>query len=108
MTAEEVAEFFWDNKKIHKQLRAMIEAGLSYLTLGQPLSTLSGGERQRVKLAKHLDKKGNIICWTNYHRSACLRREEYHETSGQLCKARQHSHCDRAQSGRDETGRLYY
>lgn len=60
MTAEEAAEFFWDNKKIHKQLRAMIEAGLSYLTLGQPLSTLSGGERQRVKLAKHLDKKGNI------------------------------------------------
>ena len=27
---------------------------------GQPLSTLSGGERQRVKLAKYLDKKGNI------------------------------------------------
>ena len=35
--------------------------GISYLTLGQPLSTLSGGERQRVKLAKYLDKKkGNI------------------------------------------------
>ena len=34
--------------------------GLPYLSLGQPLSTLSGGERQRVKLAKYLDKKGNI------------------------------------------------
>lgn len=60
MTAEEAAEFFRENRKIHKQLRAMMEVGLSYLTLGQPLSTLSGGERQRVKLAKYLDKKGNI------------------------------------------------
>ena len=60
MTAEEAAEFFQENKKIRRQLQAMIEVGLSYLTLGQPLSTLSGGERQRVKLAKHLDKKGNI------------------------------------------------
>ena len=34
--------------------------GLPYLSLGQPLSTLSGGERQRVKLAKYLDRKGNI------------------------------------------------
>lgn len=25
------------------------------------MSTLSGGERQRVKLAKHLDQKGNIF-----------------------------------------------
>lgn len=60
MTAEEAADFFRDNKKIYKQLHAMTEVGLSYLTLGQPLSTLSGGERQRVKLAKYLDKKGNI------------------------------------------------
>ena len=60
MSVEEAAEFFADNKKISKKLKAMMEVGLSYLSLGQPLSTLSGGERQRVKLAKELDKKGNI------------------------------------------------
>lgn len=60
MSVEEAYEFFGDNKKISKKLKAMLEVGLPYLALGQPLSTLSGGERQRVKLAKDLDKKGNI------------------------------------------------
>lgn len=60
MSAEEALEFFADNRKISKILKAMVEVGLPYLSLGQPLSTLSGGERQRIKLAKHLDKKGNI------------------------------------------------
>ena len=60
MSAEEALIFFEGNKKIRKYLKAMIEVGLPYLSLGQPLSTLSGGERQRIKLAKHLDKKGNI------------------------------------------------
>lgn len=60
MTAEEAADFFRDNRKISKQLQAMQAVGLSYLSLGQALSTLSGGERQRIKLAKYLDKKGNI------------------------------------------------
>ena len=37
-----------------------MEVGLSYISLGQPLSTFSGGERQRVKLAQNIKKKGNI------------------------------------------------
>lgn len=62
MSAEEACEFFSDNPKIRKPLRAMVEVGLPYLSLGQPLSTLSGGERQRVKLAKYLNaRKGNIF-----------------------------------------------
>ena len=60
MSAGEAYEFFRDNRKLRKALGAMLEVGLPYLSLGQPLSTLSGGERQRVKLAKDLDKKGNI------------------------------------------------
>ncbi len=60
MSAGEAYEFFSDNRKLKKALGAMLEVGLPYLSLGQPLSTLSGGERQRVKLAKDLDKKGNI------------------------------------------------
>ena len=60
MSAGEAYAFFQENKKLRKALGAMLEVGLPYLSLGQPLSTLSGGERQRVKLAKYLDKKGNI------------------------------------------------
>ena len=59
MTVSEALEFFED-KKIRKYLKTMMDVGLSYLTLGQPLSTLSGGERQRIKLARHMDKKGGI------------------------------------------------
>lgn len=61
MSAEEALAFFIDQKKIAEQLRAMLEVGLGYLSLGQPTSTLSGGERQRLKLAKHLYDKGNIF-----------------------------------------------
>lgn len=60
LTASQAMEVFED-AKIRKRLNVMQQVGLSYLTLGQPLSTLSGGERQRIKLAKNLGKKGSII-----------------------------------------------
>ena len=60
LTASQALEVFED-AKIRKYLNVMEQVGLSYLTLGQPLSTLSGGERQRLKLAKHLKKKGRIV-----------------------------------------------
>jgi len=59
MTVAEATEFF-EAKDVRNKLKYLETVGLGYLTLGQPLSTLSGGECQRLKIAKELNKKGNI------------------------------------------------
>lgn len=59
MNITEAIDFF-EEKAIQRKLKQILEVGLGYMTLGQPLNTLSGGECQRLKLAKELSKKGNI------------------------------------------------
>jgi excinuclease UvrABC ATPase subunit len=59
MTSVEAFEFF-DKKELKHQLQTIVDVGLNYVTLGQPLSTLSGGECQRVKLASELTKQGSV------------------------------------------------
>ncbi|WP_030746463.1 excinuclease ABC subunit UvrA [Streptomyces sp. NRRL F-5135] len=62
MPVAEAEEFFAAGEArtpaAHKILGRLVNVGLGYLTLGQPLTTLSGGERQRLKLATHMGEKG--------------------------------------------------
>jgi excinuclease UvrABC ATPase subunit len=65
MPVTEALEFFGDGEAAtpaaHRILGRLEDAGLGYVSLGQPLTTLSGGERQRLKLATHLGEKGGIF-----------------------------------------------
>jgi excinuclease UvrABC ATPase subunit len=64
MSVTEAEEFFGAGKAhtpaAHAILDRLVDVGLGYLSLGQPLPTLSGGERQRLKLATHMAEKGGI------------------------------------------------
>lgn len=56
MTVNQAFEFFRGSAGILRAFSSLKEVGLSYLTLGQSISSLSGGERQRLKLSKELLK----------------------------------------------------
>ncbi|MGW5643929.1 ATP-binding cassette domain-containing protein [Saccharopolyspora sp. NPDC003752] len=64
MSVAEAEEFFAEGEArlpaAHKILDRLVDVGLGYLRLGQPLTTLSGGERQRLKLATHMAEKGGV------------------------------------------------
>ncbi|MDI2127704.1 excinuclease ABC subunit UvrA [Yinghuangia seranimata] len=64
MPVAEAVEFFGPGEAhtpaAHRILERLVDVGLGYLAIGQPLTTLSGGERQRLKLATHMADKGGV------------------------------------------------
>ncbi|MEV4132969.1 excinuclease ABC subunit UvrA [Dactylosporangium sp. NPDC049742] len=65
MSVADAFEFFGPGTDAHTPpahmiLGRLVDVGLGYLTIGQPLTTLSGGERQRLKLATHMGDKGGV------------------------------------------------
>ena len=64
MSVAEAEEFFGAGDAripaAHKILDRLVDVGLGYIKVGQPLTTLSGGERQRLKLATRMGEKNGI------------------------------------------------
>jgi excinuclease UvrABC ATPase subunit len=65
MPVSEAAQFFASEEADVPAARAildrMVDVGVGYLSLGQPLTTLSGGERQRLKLATQMGQKAQVL-----------------------------------------------
>lgn len=59
MTVEEAGHLFQDRPAIRTILETLSDIGISYIKIGQSVSTLSGGECQRLKLVTQLFKKNN-------------------------------------------------
>ncbi|MDM4766539.1 excinuclease ABC subunit UvrA [Pelomonas sp. SE-A7] len=54
LTVSEAVHLFRNDREVVAKLQPIVDVGLEYLKLGQPVPTLSGGEAQRLKLAGFL------------------------------------------------------
>ena len=54
LTVSEAAQLFAQDREVIRALQPIVDVGLEYVKLGQPVPTLSGGEAQRLKLAGYL------------------------------------------------------
>ncbi|MPT08474.1 excinuclease ABC subunit UvrA [Comamonas sp.] len=60
LTVAEAALLFAQDRDVIRALQPIVDVGLEYVKLGQPVPTLSGGEAQRLKLAGFLAEAARV------------------------------------------------
>ncbi len=61
MTLREAFGFFRNRPRVQSRLRGLLDLGLDYLRLGQPLATLSSGELERLRLSSVLARSLTLL-----------------------------------------------
>lgn len=74
--------------EIMLRIQALIDIGLSYLTLERATGTLSGGEAQRIKIAKYINSSLNDIMYILDEPSAGLHPQDIERISQALLAIR--------------------
>ncbi|MBV8628318.1 MAG: excinuclease ABC subunit A, partial [Paraburkholderia sp.] len=60
LTVSEAVAYFANDAEVLRVLQPIVDVGLEYVKLGQPVPTLSGGEAQRLKLAGFLAETAQV------------------------------------------------
>ena len=61
LTVSEAVQLFAQDREVLRALQPIVDVGLDYVKLGQPVPTLSGGEAQRLKLAGFLANASKTV-----------------------------------------------
>ena len=84
--------------EILKRMNALIEIGLSYLSLSRGTDTLSGGEAQRIKIARYINSPLTDMMYVLDEPSVGLHSRDIQNLKNSLIKA------ERARKYRDDCG----
>ena len=71
LTVSQAVALFAKDREVLRTLQPIVDVGLEYVRLGQPVPTLSGGEAQRLKLAGYLAQASKA---TSYSKQTLARR----------------------------------
>ena len=121
LTVSEAAQLFKNDRDVIRALQPIVDVGLEYVKLGQPVPTPSGGEAQRLKIAgfladaakagssqrQALARKGTLFMLDEFTTGLRFRRHRQADArTAQTARRGPFTAGDRAQPGRDSRQRL--